>query len=370
MYPSVRTESISFNPSLACQANRLATRGYNPAEAQSLGLIKSSEIRKKILETNLATMVNHVFEDSVVSFTNHYQVNNKGEVVSYPNHEVLSIDPDERGGLNAFGISSAVSGALENPHQVVLLYSPPGPVVFDNNPNNKFKEIKPYTDGQLYMMFSDGKKVNNVAISISEEGESWIRDIMPNEYHTTSLQKDEIARVKYCITHPLLTGRSIDDFLNSRWNAQDRIIFRNKNHTKFSLVQTLSLIHQSLAGQLEQSHLVVQVLNDVDIEHITTQDIDHLYGALAQEYMKENKLEKIVLGGSCGGTEIKLDIFSPKLENLSTKFRMMTQGENIVKTSKDTLDCTCPFCNKKVVAKIAQGTITCPKCGESSPYAC
>ena len=46
--------------------------------------------------------------------------------------------------------------------------------------------------------------------------------------------------------------------------------------------------------------------------------------------------------------------------------------EKIVKenNSKDTLDCTCPYCNKKVTATIADGKITCPQCGKSAQYRC
>ena len=34
------------------------------------------------------------------------------------------------------------------------------------------------------------------------------------------------------------------------------------------------------------------------------------------------------------------------------------------------LECTCPFCQQKVTATIAGGTITCPRCNQSSIYTC
>lgn len=40
------------------------------------------------------------------------------------------------------------------------------------------------------------------------------------------------------------------------------------------------------------------------------------------------------------------------------------------KTEKSVLPCTCPFCNKKVNAKIENGKITCPRCNKSAPYQC
>lgn len=374
--------AILFTPSPARQAQTLATRGYTAAEAIKLREISSLEARKQYLKQNMETMVNHVFEDSAVSFTNYYQMN-KGHVVSYPDGTLLHIDPDERGGLNEFGITSAVDGALHNPGQVVLLYSPPGPVVFDSNPNNKFKDIKDYTDGQLYMMYADNEKVNNVAISVSSEGESWLSQIMPSVYGEAMSKNSAIERVKYFITHPILTGKTIDQFLDDRWKFQDRILFKNKDNVEFSLSQTLALIRQSLAGQLQKSNIVNQLIQNIDIENISAHHIDQIYGALAQHYMREKGIDTLTLGGSCGGTEIKLDIFTNGLDNFSTSFRTITQGNNIFKASKDAKDdpnlcrCSsatgphfhCPGVNKKTkepcrhAIVVGEGTVRCPACG-------
>jgi len=39
-------------------------------------------------------------------------------------------------------------------------------------------------------MFSDGEKVNNVAVSISGvDGEAWIAEVMPSIYHEHFLKK-------------------------------------------------------------------------------------------------------------------------------------------------------------------------------------
>jgi hypothetical protein len=310
-------------------------------------------------------------------------MNRNGEVISYPDGTVLHIDRDERGGYNEFGIKSAISGALENPGQVVLLYSPPGPVVFDANPQNKFKDVKPYTDGQLYIMFADSEKVNNVAISISGEGESWISQIMPNEFKEASSRKTVIEKVIYFITHPILIGKTIDEFLETQVYNPDKIIFKNKDNVEFSLIQTLSLIRKSLAGKFGRSKIVDQMMQEIDIDTITSTDIDVIYGALAQRYMKEIGTNSLTLGGSCGGMEIKLNIFSNDLDNLSTSFRMITQGHNILKLSKDFRDdpnlcrCSaasgphfhCPGKNKKTkqpcshAIEVGQGITSCPACG-------
>ncbi|MFH0773598.1 MAG: hypothetical protein V1922_04785 [bacterium] len=388
---SVNVENLHHSPvvpSFAWQAISLAKRGYNPAEANTLNLISSAETRRELLKRNLETTIKHVFEDSAVSFTNYYQMK-RGEVISHPDGVPLRIDSDERGGMYKFGITSAVAGSLENPNQVVLLYSPPGPVVFDDNPNNKFKEVKPYIDGQLYMMYADTdrtgvKKVNNVAISVSGgNGESWIQQIMPEVYQNAKSQHTDIQQVSHFITNPFLTGKSIDQFLDICGNYKDRIIFKNKDGVDFSLSQTLALIRQSLAGQISRSPLVDKVLQHVDMEHITAHDIDFIYGALAQHYMREKGVESLTLGGSCGGEEIQLDVFSHGLDNLSTSFRMVTQGKNIFRASKDFRDdpnlcrCSaaagphfhCPGRNKKTkepcnhAVVVGEGTTVCPDCG-------
>lgn len=330
-YRPAPASSLGFYPvvpSTPHVASSLAKKGFNPEEAYLLNKLEDRKKKEQYLSKNLETTINHVFEDSAVSFTNFYQLKNN-EVVSYPDGTVLNIDPDERGGLNKFGIQSAVAGALENPNQVVLLYSPPGPVVFDDNPNNKFREIKPYTDGQLYMMFSDGEKVNNVAVSVSQSGESWISQIMPTVYKQALARLTDIERVSYFIQNPFLTGLSIDDFLNRRWINNNETIYKNKDGRQFSLSETLGLIRQSIAGLLPKSSIVADIMHSINFDNFTEHDIDRIYGALAQQYMRDKGLDTLTLGGSCGGDVVKRDIFSNGMDNLSTDFRMITQGKNI-----------------------------------------
>ncbi|MCX6732060.1 MAG: hypothetical protein NTV98_00795 [Candidatus Roizmanbacteria bacterium] len=317
-----------FAPPIPNVAHSLAKKGFNPEEAHLLNTLSDKNRKEQYLSKNLETTINHVFEDSAVSFTNYYQLKNN-EVVSYPDGTVLNVDSDERGGLNKFGIESAVAGALDNPNRVVLLYSPPGPVVFDNNPRNKFREIKPYTDGQLYVMFSDGEKVNNVAISVSLSGESWISQLMPSIYKQALSRLTDIERVSYFIQNPLLTDMSIDDFLNQQWTHDNRVIYKNKDNRQYTLSETLGLIRQSIAGLLPKSSIVADIMQGINFDTFTEHDIDRIYGALAQQYMRVKGLDTLTLGGSCGGDVVKLDIFSNGLDNLSTDFRMITQGKNL-----------------------------------------
>lgn len=60
--------------------------------------------------------------------------------------------------------------------------------------------------------------------------------------------------------------------------------------------------------------------------------------------------------GSCGG-------------GINTK---ETAFEKVSENSQETklLECTCPFCGRKVFALITQGSIHCPSCGKSAEYHC
>lgn len=365
----------------------LAKRGFNKFENDILNSIESKRARKDYLRNNLETTINHVFADSAVSFTNNYQMNKEGEVIS--DGTVLHVDEDERGGFIEYGIKDAVSTALNNPNNVVLFYSPPGPVVFDTRPNNKFRNVKQYPDGQLYIMYSDGieyvggKKVNNVAVSISPEGEAWIKEIMPKEYSVSQNITSQIEQIKYFITTPSLTGKSIDAFMSTQSNLQDMPIFINKDNARFSLYQVLALLHQSLAGKLKKSPLVEQIIKQIDFDDLSSKTIEWAYGMLAQKYMEENGIETLTLGGFCGGDTVSMNPLSDVGNILSSGFRLITQGPNIFKLSKDYKDdpnlCRCgaasgphfhcPGINNKTkqlcshAIEVGNGTTNCPACG-------
>ena len=362
-------------------AQFLAQKGYNPNEFKDL-MKNSEEIRKKRLGANLETMITHVFEDSVVSRTNYYQMKGE-EVVSFPDGTPLSIDPDERGGKYKIGIESAVWGALTNPNEVVLLYSPPGVVVFDDNPNNKFKNIKPYTQGQVYIMYSDGDKVHNVAVSTSGKDETFVAQIMPEVYKIAQSKKNEVEKISYFVTTPSLTGASIDTFLENVGKLDDSIIFTNKDGIEYSVHQTLSLLQQSLANLLPHSHIVEDILKNIDVHQITEDDIHHIYGNLAQRYMKEKGIQSMLLGGSCGGIKTDFDPLSDNLNNLSASYRLITQGLNelnIIKDpKKDPNLCRCSAASGRHfhcpgkrqdtkepclhAIEVGHGISTCPVCG-------
>lgn len=107
----------------------------------------------------------------------------------------------------------------------------------------------------------------------------------------------------------------------------------------------------------------------------TTLCADDLFVQMANLHLGHEDLP-IALQGSCpsvrrneGGLPDNTVTFMSNAQML----RSLAQGTPIEQTLKNregTLDCTCPFCNKKVTALIKDKKITCPKCGESAPYEC
>lgn len=369
-------------------SSTLATRGYDPTrEADRLKGIFDVDKKTNYLLRNLQTTVNHLCEDSVVSFTNHYQLDRRGEIITYPDGVPLHLDPEERGNLYKQGLTSAIAGAIENPNKIVTYYSPPGPIVFDDNPANKYRAVDPYKIGQLYLMYFDGEKVNNVAVGISRKGEGWVEDLMPQDYKIAMSQPDEKSKIKHFITHPVLHDDSIDSFLAKQQNRNNRPIYLNKDGVMFSLDQTLHLIRQSLANKLPHSEIVNTVMKGIDINHITPGNIAAIYERTMTLYMRRNNLTSMTLGGSCGGKEVSLDsLHEFNMNSLTSDSRLLTQGgiESLFKVSKDFRNdpnlCRCSAasephfhcpgtkksssesCNHAII--VGKGISQCPNCGQ------
>lgn len=374
--------AIPFPP----PSSALATKGYNTAESYRLETISGVDKKINYLRRNLETTVNHLYQDSVVSFTNHYQLKN-GEIITYPDGVSLHLDPEERGNLYKQGLTSAVAGAIENPHKLVTYYSPPGPIVFDDNPANKYRAVDPYKIGQLYLMYFDGEKVNNVAVGISRVGESWVEELMPQDYKIAMSKPDEISRIKHFITHPVLHDDSIDSFFTKQQIRNNRPIYKNKDGIMFSLDQTLHLIRQSLDNKLPHSDIVNTVMRGININNITPDNIAAIYNQTMALYMRRNNLTSMSLGGSCGGKEVSLDSLGGfNMNSLSSSFRLLTQGgiESLLKSSKDFRNdpnlcrCSaasephfhCPGTKKdsnescKHAIIVGKGISQCPDCGQ------
>ena len=351
--------------------NTLAKFGYNTQEAYALRSIVDKNKKTSYLRKNLETTINHLYEDSVISFASHYQLNTKGEIVTYPDYVPLHLDPEERGDLYREGLTSAINDSITHPYKVITYYSPPGPLVFDNAPENKYKDIDPYKIGQLYLMYSDGVKVNNVAIGISEEGEDWVQKLMPDQYNKAKKQSDEINQIKYFITHHKLHDEDIETFITDQYSKLNRPIYLNKDGIHFDLHKTMLLMRQSFTNTLPHSEIVDTIMNEVDIEKITPKDISGIYNQAMILYMKKNELTTLSLGGSCGGKEVSLNqLYELDVDALTTNYRLITQG-NIIPESNNRMkdrydDYDCPSCGSSITGELVGKPETwknaCPHC--------
>jgi len=148
----------------------LTQYGYNLQEARRLSKLSTVD-QIVFLTKELESYELHVVRNHVVSLPYSYWLAENGRIFSNQAQSIeLELDRDERGGYYQIGISEALRLAKNNPGQLVYNYSPPGPASFDPIPDPKY--AKPYNIGQLYLMYSDGEKVNNISVSVSPEGES------------------------------------------------------------------------------------------------------------------------------------------------------------------------------------------------------
>jgi hypothetical protein len=76
--------------------------------------------------------------------------------------------------------------------------------------------------------------------------------------------------------------------------------------------------------------------------------------------------------GSSGGYAVNASSSSVVTSIYGNPYSVAAFGspEGTDGSSEKKLKCTCPFCNRKVEARIKNGTITCPKCEKSTSYKC
>lgn len=359
--------------SVARQENQhsLTQYGYNLQEADSLAKLSTKD-QIASLTREFESYELHVVRNHVVSLPYSYWLAADGKIFSNREQSIeLELDKDERGGYYQTGISEALRLAKNNPNQLVFHYSPPGPASFDPVPDPKY--AKPYNIGQLYLMYSDGDKVNNISISVSPEGELWLAEIFGEDYlKRIGNSSDQMEIIKNFITHPFLSSLSIDDFLNKQWQKPNQLVFKTDNlgaEKTYTVNDVLEEINNSLTGKLKpkiNAELIAEriVLNGG--RRIKEEDLRWAYHAVIGEVMRETGRNEIALGGGCGGSVVKssdlLGYESPvekmmEVPNLSSNYRRKIQGES----SKDTFNC--PSCNKPIPK--GKGITTCPHCGIS-----
>lgn len=347
---------------------------FNASEHKHLSTLTAKE-RVEAFNRNLNSYVNHVLEDSVVSIPYYYETGENDEILVYPGKTPLMLDEAERGGLYKLGLSQAIKDSKSHPYNLVFLYSPAGMTSFDDDPENPYSHIGAYNEGQLYVMFYDGQKVNNVAVGISSTGEDWVREVLGPVYDEATAAVDEKNRISTFITSPQLTDYTIDSFLNFGFKGQDRVIYTNNKNKKFSLAETLFLMRESFSGELKVSR--ESAFQEHDLENMDENFIEQAYKSLIASYMIGNGLEKMTLGGSCGDDN-KINLlqdFEGFFNNMSSLSRLLTQmnqkmGAKLFDPEKHHKDYNCPDCGFSIPGELKGSDPStwrkfCPNCGSS-----
>ncbi|MBI5127272.1 hypothetical protein HZA76_02340 [Candidatus Roizmanbacteria bacterium] len=341
----------------------------NPRESSYLKKLSKKE-RELTFKKNLDSYVNHVLEDNVVSTPYSYQLDQNSRIIVYPTGAEVSFDERERGGLYKKGLTDSLINSINHPGRLSFLYSPPGVTSFDNNPDNPYTKIGKYKDGQLYVMYFDGVKINAVAVSISESGETFVKEVLGSLYEEALVKPTEIETISHFISHSFLSGITIDQFLDFHGHhGLDRVIYRNNKDYEFSLWETLDLLRKSFTGNLGVLRGTSFGASSLEDKNLDEDFIIETYKKLIVEYMINNGLKSLKLGGSCGAEE-KFSIeqvinrFDNFFNNFSSLDRMLKQKmpkeleEKENKKEGEEACVTCPYCgNKEENRKTAVGYI-------------
>lgn len=352
--------------------------------------VTNKEAAINYLEKQLKTQLLHVSRNIAVSLPYSYWLGSKDQIFTDPERAIpLQVDRRERNGLYNEGLLKAMKNAQAHPQALQFLYSPPGSVNFNGDLNSPYQH--PYDIGQLYLIWSDGKKIDNIAISINQQGEEWVEEIFgKNYFQELRLQKDEVDKIKYLITNPVATDLTLDDFMRRFWQKSDKLIFYSNNSAGEKYYYLADIMKEM------QAAFTNQLGNDFDARAVAEYyihsggvrgQLDQAYLDVYRNEMKKTGADRINLGGGCGGIVVnKVDLFSPSFNSLSSEYRQIVQSGlnamSVEDAKKDPNLCRCgnqephfhcpgkiqdeksdheQSCNCAIV--VGAGVTSCPKCG-------
>ncbi len=311
------------------------------------------------LEKQLKAQLLHVARNIAVSLPYPYWLGKDDTIFTDPEKAIpLQIDRRERGGLYSEGLSKALKNAKNHPSMLQFLYSPPGPVNFDNDPNGPYQ--RPYDIGQLYLIWSDGNKIDNIAISTNQQGEEWVEEIFGKDYfQELRLQKDEIDKIKYLITNPVATDLTLDDFMRKQWQSNDKLIFYSNNsegEKYYYVADIMKEIQAAFTGQLGSDFNAKAIAENYINGGGTRNQLNEIYLRVYRYEMDRAGVNQLTLGGGCGGSVVSRDDITDQgslnnhaanLSLLSSDYRRFTQTEKSGKWEYHTGECV--HCHTKNV---------------------
>lgn len=333
------------------EAGSLAKFGFNPREQISSLKDFSQQIESHAL---------HVIEDRPVSNAYSYFIDNEGIYLDKEKKTKLFIDPEERGGLSLIGTKEAVRKALLHSGQIIFLYSPPGIVAFERG--TRYDKVKPYPDGQLYLLVGkNDNQVDAMAISVSKEEEEKTLSTFLGSENSRMGFDDGIEKIKYFLTHPIITNWDIDDFLvylEGISYLNDFSVYKNVHKEKFRLSDVLSDLRRGWIGEIKPKIKIdyQQLFNMAQKGGVRGAYINQLQNPIYLSLYSING--RMPLGGGCGGkndTENELDPLRGfgQTNPLSTNYRLSTPSiQDILKKNNNedsdeygSLKFHCPVCD-------------------------
>ncbi|GEM_PF-6252306 len=373
--------------------------------AESLAhLAVNPQERLEFVHNNLETALTHVRLNLPVSCMYEYYIKD-GKIFCQGTE--LFIDPEERGGVYTEGLQKALSLAQQG--GVVFFYSPPGPVVFDKNPENKYREIKKYKFGQLYLLWKEGDKFLNIAITTDRETDGLLKALFPEcrdveGIHNWFLQNQEdsvIEEIKRMILNPGVFEGSIEDFIDFiGTNFADQILYASDYSGKRYTGRDLSeMIRKSAAGESllpEEYRYLVEIAQRyadyktqisgglsrdgilrayLSVYSLSPEDLREIYGSCnnietAVDDLLQRKIDsgfRLNLSGACGGGSFDLgSFFGSSFSPVESSFRSLqdifTDTDRYGKREFD-----CPTCGNRIRRPYNKLVEVCPYCDKEIP---
>ena len=371
--------------------------GFDPySEVKNLQLLSPTE-RIKRFNQQRESYINHLLEDQVVSILYQYWPAENGNIFissakKARDNIIHQIDFNERNGLFYNGILQSVEQAIKYPGNLIALYSPTGKKLFNSTkaesvPEEKSKWLnEPYDIGQLYFLYFDGNKINNVAVSVNDDNNPWLMDLAP-VFKRINQEPDEEKRISLFLTTPVLL-ENIDHFLQRDWNDNYHI-FKNVHSEDFYLDKVINDMKEAFA---DKKKLKTPFYNDQTVQalyrpEITADVITQGYFSAIYNFMKEKELSTTKFGGGCPGDGAEMsavekilgydvmqsivtgrNIFMQNASSLSTSYRDLRQHKNDENSDEyGSLKFHCPVCNGEHVRPRHKLLSICPARGKEIP---
>ncbi len=350
---------------------------FDPNEALRLSQL-DIEQRRRELARNLEGFKGEVLDDIPVSHRYHYYFDGEGNVFNHPDRQPIhrfehQFDPRERDGTPQIGFKKATDILFHNPEATVFWLSPAGPATLDQSLDNPYRNV-PFIYGQLYVMNFDGEKITGVAVKVDPEGESAIRQFLPEAFAEADAALSDYDRITTLIQSPGAFSGSILDFASQNW--KDGVVYRGKAEQRRDPLTVRGLTARLVEAfhnlDEQKPNEFDRLVDSIDPRKLTDKNaLAQIYLQLILNHSSVQSNGKISLMGACGGSEVnRSDIeallgiangIDSVVQPTSSLYRLLTQGnvlQQLLK-SNESKNFVCPNCGAEATGPIGN---QCPSC--------